>query len=97
MGMRPHPGLHAFMDEYRSELGRGHRLLRHNLEMIEHARRTYGDEGALEVAFHIACDVGLVTTEYIRWASGRSDRKVVSKALSIESAPLSEVVKERIR
>lgn len=71
LGLKPHPGLHAFMDEYSRELGRGHRLLRHNLETIEYARKIYGYEGALEATFHIACDMGLVTTEDIRWARGK--------------------------
>ena len=68
LGMTPHPGLHAFMDEYARHLGRGHRLLRHNLETVEFAGTTYGEEGALEAVFHIACDMGLVTLEDLRWA-----------------------------
>ena len=67
LGLTPHPGLHGFMDEYSKELGRGHRLFHHDLGTIESIRRIYGDEGALEAIFHIACDMGLVTTEDIKW------------------------------
>ncbi len=68
LGIRPHPGLHAFTDEYARDLGSAYRLLRHNEETIEFVRKVYGDEGALESAFHIACDMGLVTVEDIAWA-----------------------------
>lgn len=78
LGLNPHPGLHAYMDEYASELGHGHRLLRHNEETIDHARRVYGEEGALEATLHIACDMGLVTIEDIRWA--KASKKGQSKA-----------------
>jgi hypothetical protein len=71
LGIRPHPGLHAFMDEYAKELRSAHRLLRHNEETIEFARKVYGEEGALEATFHIACDMGLVTTEDINWAKAK--------------------------
>lgn len=77
LGIDPHPSFHAFMDEYAWELGRGHRLLRHNLDTIEYARSIYGEMGALEATFHIACDMGLVTIEDIRWA--KQGRKATNR------------------
>ena len=67
LGIDPHPGLHAFMDEYSQILGRGHRLLRHNLETIEFAGSVYDKAGELEAVFHIASDMGMVTVEDIQW------------------------------
>lgn len=57
----PHPALHAWMDELSKMLGWGHRLLRHSAEMMDRAQDIYGEEGAREVALHIACDMGVVT------------------------------------
>ena len=62
---KPHPSLHSFMDAYSKEYGWGHRLLRHNAKMFEFAKEVYGDEGEREAAFHIACDMGIVTLEDI--------------------------------
>lgn len=61
LGQAPHAGLHAFMDDYSKQLGWGHRLLRHNFNMIELAEDTYGPDGGREVALHIACDMGIIT------------------------------------
>ena len=58
---KSHPSLHAFMDAYSKDFGWGHRLLRHNARMMELAKEIYGDDGEREVAFHIACDMGIVT------------------------------------
>lgn len=81
LGIKPHPGLHAFMDEHAWELGRGHRLLRHNLETVEYARRMYGEDGGMEAVFHIACDMGLVTPEDTQWAKriAKTKRKPAKK------------------
>jgi len=72
LGIRPHPGLHTFMDEYAKELRSAHRLLLHNEETIEFARKIYGEEGALEATFHIACDMGLVTLQDIACAKAKA-------------------------
>lgn len=64
--MEPHPSLHKFMDAYSKQLGWGHRVFRHNVAMLEMANDLYGEDGKLEVAFHIACDMGLVTVEDLR-------------------------------
>ena len=61
LGQKPNPPLHAFMDDFSKQLGWGHRLLRHNFTMIEMVKDIYGEDGALEVAFHIACDMGVIT------------------------------------
>jgi hypothetical protein len=49
------------MDDFSKELGWGHRLLRHNTQMMEFAEEVYGDDGGREVALHIACDMKLIT------------------------------------
>lgn len=75
------------MDEYSWELGRGHRLLRHNLETVEHARKMYGPEGGMEAVFHIACDMGLVTPADTQWAKPIAKRK--GKSAKKASKPIS--------
>ena len=62
---KPHLPLHAFMDEPSKIYGWGHRLLRHNAKIMEFAKEIYGEEGEREAAFHIACDMGLVTIDDI--------------------------------
>ena len=37
-------------------------MLRHNADMIHLASELYGEDGAREVVFHIACDMGIITT-----------------------------------
>jgi len=63
LGQKPHRELHAFMDAYSKEFGWGHRLLRHNAQMMDFAKEIYGEDGEREVAFHIACDMGIVTKD----------------------------------
>lgn len=65
MRQKPHRALHAFMDEFSKQYGWGHRLLRHNATMLNFAKEIYGEEGEREAAFHIACDMGMVTLEDI--------------------------------
>ena len=49
------------MDDFSKQLGWGHRLLRHNADMIQTAGELYGKEGGREASLHIACDMGLIT------------------------------------
>ena len=62
---KPHPPLHSFMDAFSKEYGWGHRVFRHNADMMDFAKKHYGNEGEREVALHIACDMGIVTLEDI--------------------------------
>lgn len=68
LGLEPHRALHAFMDEYSRELIGAHQILRHNSKTLEFARELYGEEGELEAALHIACDMRVVTVDDIQWA-----------------------------
>ena len=63
LGQKPHPSLHSFMDDFSKQLGWGHRLLRHNADMIRMAGELYGEAGEREATFHIACDMGLITSQ----------------------------------
>ena len=63
LGQKPHPSLHRFMDDFSEQLGWGHRLLRHNADMIRIAGELYGEDGEREAAFHIACDMECITRE----------------------------------
>lgn len=73
---KPHAGLHAYMDEFSKQLGWGHRLLRHNARMMEFAKEVYGDDGEREAAFHIACDMEVVTKNDLCWgAASAKNRK----------------------
>ena len=63
LGQEPHPSLHSFMDDYSKQLGWGHRLLRHNADMVRMAGELYGADGEREAAFHIACDMRVITIQ----------------------------------
>jgi len=65
LGQKAHPGLHAHMDELSKTLGWGHRLRRHDGQMVEQAGSLYGEDGEREAALHIACDMGVITKEDI--------------------------------
>jgi hypothetical protein len=61
LGQKPHSSLHSYMDDFSKQLGWGHRLLRHNADMIRMAGEVYDEDGEREATFHIACDMGLIT------------------------------------
>ena len=67
MGQKSHSYLHSFMDDFSKQLGWGHRLLRHNADMIRMAGDLYGEGGEREASFHIACDMGMVTPSDLKW------------------------------
>jgi len=75
LGQKPHPSLHSFMDDFSKQLGWGHRLLRHNADMIIKAGELYGEDGEREATFHIACDMGWITSEDLMNTSRRRAKK----------------------
>lgn len=66
LGLNPNSELHTFMDAYSKSMGWGHRAKRHDYAFVEFAAKLYGEEGGLEAALHIACDMGMVTITDVR-------------------------------
>lgn len=75
LGQKPHPSLHSFMDDFSKQLGWGHRLLRHNADMIRMAGELYDEAGEREATFHIACDMGVITSQDLANMSRRRVKK----------------------
>ena len=87
LGQKPHPSLHSFMDDFSKQLGWGHRLLRHNADMVHMAGELYGVVGEREATFHIACDMGVVTSQDLaNMPRRRAKKKGVSKNERFETA-----------
>ena len=61
LGLPSHIEVHLFMDGFYRRMGWAHRTKRHDYKIINTMVDLYGFEGGLEAAFHIACDLGLVT------------------------------------
>ena len=69
LGLTPNKRLHSFMDSYSKTMGWGHRVKRHDYAFVQFATKLYGEEGGLEAALHIACDMGIVTISDVKlWA-----------------------------
>lgn len=66
LGLTPNPALHGLMDAYSKSMGWGHRAKRHDYAFVELMTKLYGEEGGLEAALHVACDMGLVTMADVR-------------------------------
>ena len=66
LGLIPKSELHTFMDAYSRSMGWGHRAKRHDCAFVHFAIKLYGEEGGLEAALHIACDMGVVTMTDVR-------------------------------
>jgi len=70
LGLRPHPEIHQFIDGFYKSMGWGHRSKRHDYKIIDLMADLYGDEGGeaagVEAAFHIVCDLKLVTEDDLK-------------------------------
>jgi len=87
LGQKPNPSLHSFMDDFSKQLGWGHRLLRHNIDMVRMAGELYGEEGEREATFHIACDMGWITSQDVAEAQAiKNKREEVESARDKEKA-----------
>ena len=66
LGLKPHMEMHQFMDGFYKSMGWGHRAKRHDHKITNFMADLYGEDGKLEAAFHIACDLKLVTTDDLK-------------------------------
>lgn len=66
LGLTPNSELHSLMDAFSKSMGWGHRAKRHDWDFVEFAIKLYGEEGGLEAALHIACDMAVVTMADVR-------------------------------
>lgn len=70
LGLKPHLEMHLFMDGFYQSMGWGHRTRRHDYKIINTMTDLYGEDGGLEAAFHIACDLNLVTRDDLKLWQG---------------------------
>jgi len=66
LGLKSHSEIHQFMDSFYKNRGWGHRAKRHDRKIIDFMSDLYGEEGGMETAFHIVCDLKLVTTDDLK-------------------------------
>lgn len=66
LGLKSHMEIHQFMDGFYKNMGWGHRAKRHDCKILNFMSDLYGEEAELESAFHIACDLRLVTVDEMR-------------------------------
>jgi hypothetical protein len=66
LGLKPHMEIHQFMDGFYKSMGWAHRSKRHDYKIITTMQDLYGEGVGLEAAFHIACDMNLVTKEDLK-------------------------------
>jgi hypothetical protein len=66
LGLKSHMEMHQFMDGFYKSMGWGHRAKRHDYKIIGFMADLYGEQGGLEAAFHIMCDLRLVTTDDLK-------------------------------
>lgn len=66
LGLKPHPEMHQFIDGFYKSMGWGHRSKRHDYKIIDLMTDLYGDDAGLEAAFHIVCDLKLVTVDDLK-------------------------------
>ncbi|MEK7399229.1 MAG: hypothetical protein AAB116_20005 [Candidatus Poribacteria bacterium] len=61
LGLKSHIEIHQFMDGFYKSMGWAHRSKRHDHKIITTMQDLYGEDVGLEAAFHIACDMNVVT------------------------------------
>jgi len=66
LGLKPHMEIHQFMDGFYKSMGWAHRSKRHDYKIITTMQDLYSEDVGLEAAFHIACDMNLVTKEDLK-------------------------------
>jgi len=66
LGLTPHIEIHQFMDGFYKSMGWAHRSKRHDYKIITTMQDLYSEDVGLEAAFHIACDMNLVTKEELK-------------------------------
>jgi len=66
LGLQPHIEMHQFMDGFYRSMGWAHRAKRHDYKIITTMDDLYGEGGGMESAFHIACDLNLVTKDDLK-------------------------------
>ena len=66
LGLDPHAEMHQFMDGFFKNRGWGHRARRHDYKIVTFMGDLYGEEAGLEAAFHIACDLKMVTPDELK-------------------------------
>jgi hypothetical protein len=66
LGLIPHMEIHQFMDGFYRSMGWAHRSKRHDYKIINTMDDLYGNDAGLEAAFHIACDLNLVTKDDLK-------------------------------
>jgi len=66
LGLKPHLEIHLFMDGYHRSMGWAHRAKRHDYKIIRTMTDLYSESGGMEAAFHLACDLNLVTKDDLK-------------------------------
>ena len=66
LGLKSHMEMHQFMDGYYRSMGWAHRAKRHDYKIVDTMSDLYGEDAGMEAAFHIACDLKLVTTDDLK-------------------------------
>ncbi len=80
LGLKPHIEIHQFMDGFYKSMGWAHRSKRHDYKIITTMQDLYSEEVGLEAAFHIACDMNLVTKKDLEiWQAIIQDDKAKPK------------------